>query len=136
MNGLSLRDSRRVIEKRRKKLERRLRRIQWEDQEQPMLNGSNIHYEMSEKVKAISCGGIGAIHKMVQWSGLVKEIDARLKLLKCHVPYHESDHVLNMAYNILSGGKRLEDIELNRNNEAYMDGCLRSAAHTGSDNSG
>jgi len=76
---------------------------------------------MSERVKAISCGGIGAIHKMVQWSGLAKGLDARLKLLKCHIPYHESDHVLNMAYNILSGGKRLEDIELNRNNEAYMD---------------
>ncbi len=121
MNVLSLRDSRRIIEKRRRKLERRLRRIQWEDQQQPMLNGTNIHYEMSEKVKAISCGGIGAIHKMVQWSGLVKGIDAKLKLLKCHVPYHESDHVLNMSYNILSGGKRLEDIELNRNNEAYMD---------------
>ncbi|MCP4493383.1 MAG: IS1380 family transposase, partial [Gammaproteobacteria bacterium] len=121
MNGLSLRDSRRIIEKRRKKLERRLRRIQWEDQHQPMLNGSNIHYEVSEKVNAISCGGIGAIHKMVQWSGLVKGINVQLKLLKCHVPYHESDHVLNMTYNILSGGKRLEDIELNRNNEAYMD---------------
>ena len=121
MNGLSLRDSRRIIEKRRKKLQRRLRSIQWEDQHQPMLNGSNIHYEMGEKVNAISCGGIGAIHKMVQWSGLVKGINAQLKLLKCHVPYHESDHVLNMAYNILSGGKRLEDIELNRNNEAYMD---------------
>lgn len=121
MNGLSVRDSRRIIEKRRQKLERRLRRTQWEDQQQPMLKGTNIHYEMSEKVKAISCGGIGAIHKMVQWSGLVKEIDARLNLLKCHVPYHEFDHVLNMAYNILSGGKRLEDIELNRNNESYMD---------------
>lgn len=121
MNGLSVRDSRRIIEKRRQKLERRLRRTQWEDQQQPMLKGTNIHYEMSEKIKAISCGGIGAIHKMVQWSGLVKEIDARLNLLKCHVPYHESDHVLNMAYNILSGGKRLEDIELNRNNESYMD---------------
>ena len=57
MNGLSLRDSRRIIEKRRKKLQRRLRSIQWEDQHQPMLNGSNIHYEMSEKVNAISCGG-------------------------------------------------------------------------------
>ncbi len=78
MNGLSLRDSRRIIEKRRKKLERRLRRIQWEEQQHPMLSGTNIHYEMSEKVKAISCGGIGAIHKMVHWSGLVKEIDARL----------------------------------------------------------
>jgi hypothetical protein len=64
---------------------------------------SNIHYEMSEKVNAISCGGI---HKMVQWSGLVKGINTQLKLLKCHVPYHESDHVLNMIYNILSGGKR------------------------------
>ena len=120
MNVLSARDSKRIIEKRRKKLERRLRRIQWEDQKQPMLNGTNIHYEVSEKVQAINCGGIGAIHKMVQWSGLVKEIDARLKLLKCHVPYYESDHVLNMAYNILSGGRRLEDIDLNRNNEAYM----------------
>ncbi len=120
MSGLSVRDSKRIIEKRRKKLERRLRRIQWEDQNQPMLNGTNIHYEVSEKVQAINCGGIGAIHKMVQWSGLVKEIDAKLKLLKCHVPYHESDHVLNMVYNILSGGKRLEDIELNRTNEAYM----------------
>jgi hypothetical protein len=120
VSGLSVRDSKRIIEKRRKKLERRLRRIQWEDQKQPMLNGTNIHYEVSEKVQAINCGGIGAIHKMVQWSGLVKEIDAKLKLLKCHVPYHESDHVLNMVYNILSGGKRLEDIELNRTNEAYM----------------
>jgi len=63
VNGLSLRDSRRIIEKRRKKLQRRLGRIQWEDQHQPMLNGSNIHYEMSEKVNAISCGGIGYIEK-------------------------------------------------------------------------
>jgi hypothetical protein len=86
-----------------------------------MLNGTNIHYEVSEKVKAINCGGLGAIHKMIQWCGLVKEINAELNLLKFHVPYHESDHVLNITYNILSGGKRLEDIELNRNNEAYMD---------------
>jgi hypothetical protein len=120
VSGLSVRDSRRIIERRRQKLERRLRRIQWEDQPQPMLNGSNIHYEVSEKVKAINCGGIGAIHKMVQWSGLVTTLNANLKLLKFHVPYHESDHILNIAYNILSGGKRLEDIELNRNNEAYM----------------
>jgi hypothetical protein len=35
-----------------------------------------------------------------------------VKLLKRHLPYHESDHVLNLAYNALLDGQRLEDIEL------------------------
>jgi hypothetical protein len=44
-----------------------------------------------------------------------------LKLLRKHLPYHESDHVLNIAYNILAGGTCLEDIELRRNDEVFMD---------------
>ena len=69
----------------------------------------------------MSYGGIGAIHKMVKRIGLDKEIDNRLELLKVHLPYHESDHVLNLAYNALVGGMRLEDIELRRNDESFMD---------------
>jgi hypothetical protein len=42
-------------------------------------------------------------------------------VLKLHLPYHESDHILNMAYNILCGGKTIEDIELLRNDEVYLD---------------
>ena len=37
-----------------------------------------------------------------------------------HAPYFESDHILNIAYNILSGGECLEDIERLRNNETYL----------------
>ena len=37
-----------------------------------------------------------------------------------HLPYHESDHVLNLAYNVLCGGTRLEDIERLRHDTAYM----------------
>ena len=36
------------------------------------------------------------------------------------LPYHESDHVLNLAYNVLCGGTRLEDIERLRHDTAYM----------------
>ena len=86
-----------------------------------MFSARNIHYEMAEKGQAIACGGIGAIHQMVVRSGLVKEIDENLDLLKRHVPYHESDHILNIAYNILSGNERLEDIELNRQDAGYLD---------------
>ncbi len=41
--------------------------------------------------------------------------------LKRHLPDHESDHVLNIAFNILAGGQRLEHIELRRNDEVYLD---------------
>jgi len=44
-----------------------------------------------------SIGGIGAMHLMGQKLGLAEEIDARVQLLKRHLPYHESDHVLNLA---------------------------------------
>jgi hypothetical protein len=87
-----------------------------------MLKASNIHYEMSERVGAINCGGIGAIHVMVQRTGLVEDLDKELHLLKVHLPYHESDHVLNVAYNLLAGGQRLGDIELRRQDEGFMNG--------------
>jgi hypothetical protein len=86
-----------------------------------MLAGRNIHYEVADKIRAISCGGIGAMHALVQRVGLVRELDAKLHLLQRHVPYHESDHVLTLAYNVLCGGVRLEDIDRLRQDEAWLD---------------
>ena len=45
---------------------------------------------------------------------MIGDIDRNLHLFKRHLPYHESDHVLNIAYNILAGGTRIEDLELRR----------------------
>ena len=58
---------------------------------------------------------------MCQRTGLVDQIDRRLHLLKYHLPYSESDHVRNIAFNALCGGTHLEDLELLRNDEVYMD---------------
>ena len=85
-----------------------------------MISGGNIHYEMSSRVEAIGCGGIGAFHTLVQRIGLPDEIDEHLHLLKVHLPYHESDHVLNIAYNVLVGGQRLEDIEYQRQDVTFL----------------
>jgi hypothetical protein len=41
--------------------------------------------------------------------------------LKVHLPYHESDHILNIALNVMAGHKKLEDLELLRQDEAYLD---------------
>ena len=110
-----------VFEKCKNAIKRRLEKKQFEDQPKPIMTGQNIDYEMGEKTRAMNYGGIGAIHKMVKQIGLDQEIDNRLDLLKVHLPYHESDHVLNLTYNALVGGVRLEDIELRRNDEVFMD---------------
>ena len=86
-----------------------------------MFKATNIHYEFDGRHQGISYGGIGLIHLLAQKTGLLKEIDNNLELLKRHLPYHESDHVANMAYNIMAGGTCLEDIELLRKNPAWLD---------------
>lgn len=104
----------------KRRIERRLRVSASEERDVPMFSASNIKYEIAERTRGISVGGIGAMHLLARNTGLIDEIDRRLHLLKIHNPYHESDHVLNIAYNILCGGTRLEDLERLRNNENYL----------------
>ena len=88
----------------------------------PVLGRANIAYELSARTKATGHGGIGAIAKLISKVGLAGEIDSSLQLLKLHKPYYESDHVLNIAYNALCGGQRLEDIEARRCDAVFLDG--------------
>ena len=88
----------------------------------PVLGRANIAYELSARTKATAHGGMGAIAKLIGDVGLAGEIDSSLELLKLHKPYHESDHVLNIAYNALCGGQRLEDIEARRCDRVFLDG--------------
>ena len=92
----------------------------WGARSDPMLTTGRVSYEVGANIDATRFGGIAAVHRLVTRLGLVTEIDERLELLKVHLPYHESDHVLNLAYNVLCGGTRLEDIERLRHDTAYM----------------
>jgi hypothetical protein len=105
----------------KRKIRRRLDRPVTAPSPQPVLTAANIQYEVADKTRAIPCGGIGAIHLMVRKLGLAEAIDEQLHLLKYHFPYHESDHVLNFAYNALCNGTCLDDIELRRNDAVFLD---------------
>ncbi len=110
-----------ILHQDKRKLEKRLERKQFEDQPEPMFKSSNIVYQIAERARAVGYGGIGAMHELVRRLKLDRMINEGTELLKLHLPYHESDHVLNIAYNVLSGGTCLEDIERLRNDETYMD---------------
>jgi hypothetical protein len=104
----------------KRRIERRLDGER-EDQGRPVLGAEGIRVEMANRVRAIGVGGIGLVHQLARQTGLVDAIDRRLHLLIVHRPYHESDHVLNLAYNAMCDGIRLEDIELRRNDEVFLD---------------
>ncbi len=109
------------LTRRKRRIERRLRPKKFKERSKPMLAAANIQYDVAERSRGLAAGGIGGMHLLAQKTGLVETIDRHVHVLKRHLPYHESDHVLNMAYNILAGGSRLEHIELRRNDEVYLD---------------
>ena len=114
-------EDRRKLRNRKRRIEWRLRLRQWPDQPRPMLAASNIQYEVAGRQRGLAVGGLGAIHMLALRVGLVWMLNQNLHLLKRHLPYHESDHVLSLVYNIMAGNTRLEDLELLRQDEAYMD---------------
>ena len=106
---------------RKRRIERRLRPRTWTAQAAPMYRARNIRYEHSDRVRGLASGGIGAMHRLAQQTGLVEAIDRQVQVLKVALPYHESDHVLGIAYNVLCGGTCLQDIERRRQDEVYLD---------------
>jgi len=86
-----------------------------------VLGPRGLQYELAEKARGIAYGGVGLMWKVAREVGLVEAIDERLQLLKWHCPYHESDHVLNFAFNALCDATCLQDIELRRNDEVFLD---------------
>jgi Transposase DDE domain group 1 len=113
---------RRQLEREGRQIARRLDQAVGPNFDGPVLGRAHISYELSERVKGTAHGGMGMVAKLVSAVGLAEEIDSSLHLLKVHKPYHESDHVLNIAYNTLCGGRRLGDIEARRGDAVFLDG--------------
>jgi hypothetical protein len=110
-----------MVARRKRRIARRLRPRTWTAQATPMYRARNLQYEHSDRVRGLASGGIGAMHRLAQHTGLVEALDRHVEVLKVHLPYHESDHVLGLAYNVLCGGTCVQDIELRRQDEVYLD---------------
>jgi len=111
---------RQQLARRKRRMERRLDTRNRGVGSKPLLTANTITYEISERSQGIVHGGIGALHTLARRSGLIDALDDRLHLLKIHLPYHESDHVLALAYLPLCGGTCIQDLELLRNDEGFL----------------
>lgn len=107
--------------RRKRRIARRLDKWDLRGCERPAMTAERVRYELAERSVGTAYGGIAALHQLARRLELPAAIDARLHLLKMYRPFHESDHVLSLAYNALCGGVCLDDLELRRQDEAYLD---------------
>lgn len=116
-----MKNSKKNLHRRQSQIEKRLDRNWQPLREEPVLESGNICYEVSGRIEATNCGGLGMLQEVVKAIDLRGVIDEKVNLLKRHLPYRESDHILALTYNLLSGGLCLEDLEARRNDSAFLD---------------
>lgn len=109
------------IRRRQEKQAERLSPGRQPEMASPILSGTPIRYEMAKRVTGLVHGGIGLIAQLVKHIGLAQAINEHVGVLKKHQPYHESDHLLSMTYNIVVGGQSIEDMDRRRRDAGFLD---------------
>jgi hypothetical protein len=90
---------------------------------QPLLHQTiKPQYDMAQRTTATAAGGLSAIHMMVTALGIPAILSRFISILKRPQPYHDSDHVLTIAYNVIAGGQCLEHLDKLREDEALLAG--------------
>ena len=110
-----------ILRKRQTEIEDRLDRSWMPEPDQSVLGGGPVHYEVAERMRGIECEGLGLIQQLVRKLKLAEAIDDRVRVLRRHLPYQESDHVLNLIYNVMTGGSCLQDVEARRQDVGYLE---------------
>lgn len=84
----------------------------------PVFRHRQVHVKVQERGQITAYGGLCLAHELVTALGLDRQLNAALDLLKLHLPYHESDHVLAHVYNLYVGGRCIEDLGHLQHSEA------------------
>ena len=83
-----------------------------------MLRMGKLHVETEDRGTATRFGGLALVEQFCRRFGVAAKIDEHVEVLKLHLPYHESDHVLAQALSLYAGGTCLEDLMLLQHDEA------------------
>lgn len=119
--GIQVKDKdRSELDKRRRRIRYRLNGRRGRSSHGPATSGGRSKLEMAGRTVATKAGGVAAVDALVKRLGLPRCLNACLDLLKRYQPYTEADHILSLAYNVLVGGTCLQDLDLLREDEAFM----------------
>ncbi len=84
----------------------------------PVFRQRQVRIKAQERGQVTAYGGLALAHDLAMRLQIDRDLNQSLSLLKRHVPYFESDHVLTHAYNLFVGGGCIEDIGHVQHSEA------------------
>ncbi len=70
------------LRNRKRRIDRRLDKTKFTGKRGPMFTATNIHYEISDRLRGLAHGGIGAFALLVKRLGLAEAIVARESILR------------------------------------------------------
>lgn len=94
--------------------------LPWPEHDGPVMRMPKLHVETEERATVTRFGGLALVEQFCRRFGVAQLIDEHVEVLKLHMPYHESDHVLAQALNLYAGGSCLEDMMLLQHDEALL----------------
>ena len=92
--------------------------LAWPADSGPVLRTPKLHTEIDERAVVTPYGGLILVEQFCRRFKVAQLIDQEVHVLKLHMPFHESDHILAQALNLYVGGQTLEDLSNLQHDEA------------------
>jgi hypothetical protein len=92
--------------------------LPWPEHDGPVMRMPKLHLESEPRSMVTRFGGLALVEQFCRRFGVARLIDEHVEVLKIHMPYHESDHVLAQALSLYVGGSCLEDMMHLQHDEA------------------
>ena len=92
--------------------------LPWPETEGRVMRHPLLHLESDPRGEMTHYGGLVLAQQFVRRFRVAQRLDGALRLFKRHAPYHESDHVLALAYTLYADGTCLEDQAVLQGSEA------------------
>ncbi len=77
-----------------------------------------LHLEVDPRSEVTPYGGLALVVPFVRRFKVAQILDQQVHVLKQYKPYHESDHILALAFTLYVGGTCLEDLSELQQSEA------------------
>jgi hypothetical protein len=84
------------------------------------LQHRKLHLERGARSDVTDLGGLVLPLALLRRVKAPQLIDERVEVLKLHLPYHESDHVISQALMLYAGGNCLEDMAMLQQDPALL----------------
>ena len=77
---------------------------------QPQFSHPPIQVQEDRGAPLLNCAGLAIIRQLLERLGVASVLNSAVRVLQRCKWYTESDHIITMIYNMLSGGSKLSDI--------------------------